>query len=120
MCARTDNKVVVDLIFQQLFMEIVIYFKEEIAVTAIEDQCQIAILQAVYLIDNRMIIPDLLILAFLPQPIAHIPVIRERTDIDTAACTSRRTKNILVTERNPHRTMPSHAKTGNSTSFTIF
>ena len=38
MRTRADNEVVVDLVFQQLFMEIVIYFKEEITVTAIKDQ----------------------------------------------------------------------------------
>ena len=38
MRTRADNEVVVDLVFQQLFMEIVIYFKEEITVTTIKDQ----------------------------------------------------------------------------------
>ena len=35
----------VDLIFQQLLMEVVIHFEKEIAVTAIEDNSQFTVLE---------------------------------------------------------------------------
>ena len=57
----------VDLIFQQLLMEVVIHFEKEIAVTAIEDNSQFTVLDTVNLHDCRMIVPNLLIVALVSE-----------------------------------------------------
>ena len=63
MRSGTDQEIMVDLIFQQLLMEVVIHFEKEITVTAIEDDSQLTILNAVDLRDCRMTVPDLLVVA---------------------------------------------------------
>jgi len=89
----------VDLIFQQLLMEVVIHFEKEIAVTAIEDNSQFTVLDTVNLHDCRMIVPNLLIVALVSELLAHLPIIGERSDIDSATRTTGRTKHILMTKR---------------------
>ena len=59
----------VDLIFQQLLMEVVIHFEKEIAVTAIEDNSQFTVLDTVNLHDCRMSVPNLLIVALVSEQI---------------------------------------------------
>ena len=89
----------VDLIFQQLLMEVVIHFEKEIAVTAIEDNSQFTVLDTVNLHDCRMSVPNLLIVALVSEQLVHLPIIGERSDIDSATRTTDRTKHILMTKR---------------------
>ena len=89
----------VDLIFQQLLMEVVIHFEKEIAVTAIEDNSQFTVLDTVNLHDCRMSVPNLLIVALVSEQLVHLPIIGERSDIDSATRTTGRTKHILMTKR---------------------
>ena len=71
-------------------------------------------------VDDRMFLPYFLIFTFFAQPFTHIPVIGERTDIDTAACASGCTENILMTEREPHGAVASHAQTGDGACRAVF
>lgn len=99
MRSGTDQEIMVDLIFQQFLVEVVIHFEKEIAVTAIEDNSQLAVFDTVDLHDCRVTVPDLLIVALVSELLAHFPVVGERTDIDSATRASGGAKHILMTER---------------------
>ena len=101
-------------------MEVIIHFEKEITVTAIEDDSQLTILDAVDLRDCRMTVPDLLVVALASELFTHLPVIREGADIDSATRTTGCAKHILMTERQPHGSVSAHAQPCDGTTGTVF
>ena len=57
--ARPHDVVVVDPALHQLVVEVAVYFGEKVAVTAVDDQRQVAVGDAVDLVDRRVVVPAL-------------------------------------------------------------
>ncbi len=66
MSTRTRDEVVSDLPCQQTVVQVLIYIEEEVALTAINNDGQVAILYFIKLINHRVLIPLLLVRGELP------------------------------------------------------
>ena len=117
--ARTDNEVMLNLVFQQFLVEIVVYLKEEIIIAAVEEDGEVAIFQSADLVDSRMLVPNRLILAFCSQQQRHPPVIREGADVQPAAHAGHCAEHVFMPQGKPHRSVPTHAQACDGASRTV-
>lgn len=113
---RTGNEVVVDATAQQTLVQVLVHLQKEIALTAIKDDGQVAVLNLVYLVDDRMLVPAFLVGGKFAQLPAHLPVLRERPDVNATTGTTCRTKHFLVPEGIPQGTVTAHAQARNGPS----
>ena len=120
MGTRTYDKIVTDTSLEEFLMEFPVDFQKEIFRSAVDDQGEISILDAVQLGHDRVGIPAALVFCFLTQVVAHSPAFWERTDVYTAAGTSGCSEQILVTEGQPHTSVSAHAESGDGPSLAVF
>lgn len=118
-CSRTDDEVVAHLLMEEAFVYGLVYAEEEIIYSAIDDDGQVAVLQAVQLVDDRVVVPYFQVFIAFAEVVLHAPVVGEGTDVETSAGSACGTEHFLVTDSIPHCTVSAHAQARDGSLATV-
>src|SRR5258708_26506679 len=91
-------------------MEAAVDCQEKIAETAIEDDVQFAIAEAVYDVDHGIIVPILFVVGDCSEVLFDARVVGEGAEVDTAAGCSCCAKEVFMTNGKVEGAMTAHAQ----------
>ena len=94
-------------------MQLYIHIVEEITGSAIEDYFRGVWREQMQLIHHRVLLPPFGKLALRTQSLGHIPIIRKRANIHSAAHTSASAENILMPKTEIQSAVAAHTQSGN-------
>ena len=106
----THQEIVPHALPHQLFVEVQIHLIEEILITAVEDERQLAVPERSGLTDHRMRVPAFRIVFQFAQLFLHLPRVGERPDVHASRGRSCSPETVFVAQRYPQRAVTAHAQ----------
>ena len=110
----THQEIVAHPLPHQLFVQVRVDLKEEILITAVENERQFAVPERRGLVDHRMRVPALRVVFQFAQLGLHLPRIGEGTYIHAARGRTCGPETVFVPQCDPKGAVTAHAEARNS------